>query len=72
MSLTEKVVIKKWDDDADKAVETVTTLEEIIRNPNGFEMESVGLMLFNIERKKLGLTVYKKNYRSGTYDEVSK
>lgn len=70
-SLDEMIVVKRYDHDSDRAMDTVTTLENIIKDPSGFNMEEVGLLLFNMEREKRGLSTYKKNCRTGTFDEVS-
>lgn len=70
--MNEPFVVSYWDPTEGKAVDTVTTLEEIIQNPAGFKMDHVGLMLFNKERKARGLTEYKLNPKTGTYDEAAK
>lgn len=66
----EKVVVSRWDPESQKAIDVVTDLESIIRNPTGFKMDHVGILLFNKERKARGLSEYKLNPKTGTFDEV--
>lgn len=53
-----------------KPTEATTSLEEAILNPNGLNLEDLGLALLNIEREKRGLNLYKLNKETGTFDEI--
>lgn len=50
--------------------EVTISLEEAILNPNGLNLEDLGLALLNIEREKRGLNLYKLNKETGTFDEI--
>lgn len=68
--MDEVITLSMWDATQNKEVQVVTTLENIIKNPSGFRMDHVGVLLLNKERKALGLTEYRFNYTTGTFDEV--
>lgn len=53
-----------------KPTEITISLEEAILNPNGLNLEDLGLAILNIEREKRGLNLYKLNKETGTFDEI--
>lgn len=65
------IAINIWNPATNSEFVEMRTLESIIRNPTGCRMDQIGLELFNEERRKLGLTEYKLNPETGTYDETS-
>jgi hypothetical protein len=67
--MSEMITLYFWDHNKDEEFEVTTTLESIIKNPGGYKMDQIGLILFNLERRKLGLTEYKFNPETRTYDE---
>ena len=70
--MSEVIQIARWDVSENKEFVVNTTLEEIIKNPSGFRMDHVGVLLLNRERRALGLTEYKFNFMTGTFDEVTR
>lgn len=60
-----------WDPETQTETEVVVDLEAVIRNPSGYKMDHLGLVLLNRERRSRGLTEYVANYSTGTFDEVS-
>ena len=58
-----------WNPEQNREFSVTTTLEAVILNPSGFRMDQVGLLLLNKERKARGLTEYRFNSLTGTYDE---
>ncbi len=66
----EIVTIYRWDPSSNEECITLIELDYVIKNPGGFKMDQLGLILFNRERRKLGLSEYKLNPETGTYDEA--
>lgn len=67
---SETFEIYKWDAERNCETTVVMSLEQAIVNPTGLKMATVGLQLFNLERRKRGLTEFRVNPTTGTIDEV--
>ena len=67
--MNEPINFLMWNPDKNSEYTITTTLETVILNPSGFRMDQVGLLLLNKERKARGLSQYRFNSLTGTYDE---
>jgi hypothetical protein len=68
--MDEIITIYRWNPDTQSEQLITTSLQNVIEHPSGFRMDTLGVYLLNKERKALGLSQYKFNPETGTFDEA--
>lgn len=66
----EIIEINRWDPANQKEYTVIVELEAVIRNPGGYRMDEIGIILINKERQARGLSKYQYNASTRTFDEV--
>lgn len=70
--MNKTITVHVWDPTTGTEFMEVRDFDSVIRNPGGCKVEDIGLELLNSERRKLGLSEYKHNPETGTFDETER